>query len=98
MEQRAIADQYDFSKNWWEQNATVLGSNLSVFKCPSAMLPAGGYASVDGPTRDDDSAVELALPPCSSPRASRPTSSPTAAMEGWRARDHPCGVNEAHPP
>ena len=57
MEQRAIADQYDFTKNWWEQNATVLSANLSVFKCPSATPPNGGYASVDGPTRDDDSAA-----------------------------------------
>ena len=57
MEQRAIADQYDFTKNWWEQNATVLSANLNVFKCPSAMAPTGGYASVDGPSRDDDSAA-----------------------------------------
>ena len=62
MEQRAIADQYDFNKNWWEQNATVLSANLSVFKCPSAMLPAGGYASVDGPSRDDDSAATTMNP------------------------------------
>jgi hypothetical protein len=31
--------------------------NLSVFICPSAVPPAGGYASVDGPSRDDDSAA-----------------------------------------
>ena len=62
MEQRAIADQYDFSKNWWEQNAIVLGANLSVFKCPSALSPVGGYASVDGPTRDDDSAATTMNP------------------------------------
>ena len=31
--------------------------NASVFICPTAVPPAGGYASVDGPSRDDDSAA-----------------------------------------
>jgi len=57
MEERGLADQYDFTKHWWEQNATVLSSNPSVFQCPTAPPPIGGYASIDGPTRDEDSAA-----------------------------------------
>ena len=47
---------YDFSKNWWE-NTQAISLNASVFRCPTAVPPAGGYANIDGPTRDDDSAA-----------------------------------------
>ena len=47
---------YDFNKNWWE-NTQAITLNASVFICPTAVPPAGGYANVDGPSRDDDSAA-----------------------------------------
>ena len=47
---------YDFNKNWWE-NTQAISLNASVFICPTAMPPAGGYASIDGPSRDSDSAA-----------------------------------------
>ena len=57
LEEGNLMDQYDFSQNWWSQNATVLSANPSVFRCPTALPAKGGYASVDGPTRDSDSAA-----------------------------------------
>ena len=56
LEQRNVMDLYDFNKNWWE-NTTAIQTQVSTFKCPSALPPAGGYASVDGPSRDSDSAA-----------------------------------------
>lgn len=56
MEENSIADQYDFKKNWWE-NTNAVTQQPSIFKCPTALPPAGGYASIDGPTRDSDSAA-----------------------------------------
>ena len=47
---------YDFNKNWWE-NTQAITLNASVFICPTAVPPAGGYANVDGPSRDSDSAA-----------------------------------------
>ena len=47
---------YDFNKHWWE-NTAAIATKPSVFICPTALPPAGGYASIDGPTRDDDSAA-----------------------------------------
>ena len=35
----------------------LLLTEASVFKCPTALPPAGGYANVDGPSRDSDSAA-----------------------------------------
>jgi prepilin-type N-terminal cleavage/methylation domain-containing protein len=47
---------YDFTKNWWDtENRAAATMQPSVFKCPSAIPPAGGYPDVDGPTRDSDS-------------------------------------------
>ena len=48
--------EYDFNLNWWE-NTAAAAIQPSVFKCPSALPPAGGYASIDGNTRDSDSAA-----------------------------------------
>ena len=49
---------YDFTKNWWDaENRAAATIQPSVFKCPSALPPAGGYASIDGNTRDSDSAA-----------------------------------------
>lgn len=56
MEENSIADQYDFKKNWWE-NATAVAQQPNLFKCPSAIPAQGGYSSIDGPTRDSDSAA-----------------------------------------
>jgi prepilin-type N-terminal cleavage/methylation domain-containing protein len=56
MEEQAIADNYDFSKHWWE-NTAAAAARPGTFKCPSALPVAGGYASIDGPTRDSDSAA-----------------------------------------
>jgi len=56
MEEQAIADNYDFSKHWWE-NTAAAAAQPGTFKCPSALPVAGGYASIDGPTRDSDSAA-----------------------------------------
>ena len=56
MEAGNIADIYDFNKNWWE-NTQAISFEPSSFKCPSALSAAGGYANVDGPSRDDDSAA-----------------------------------------
>lgn len=47
---------YDFNKNWWE-NTQAITLNASVFICPTAVPPAGGYANIDGPSRDSDSAA-----------------------------------------
>ena len=47
---------YDFTKHWWE-NTAAIATEASVFKCPTALPPAGGYASIDGPSRDSDSAA-----------------------------------------
>ena len=45
---------YDFSKNWWE-NTVAAATQPSVFKCPSAPPPAGGYGlRVPSTLRDDD--------------------------------------------
>ena len=55
LEEGNLMDQYDFGQHWWEQNATVLSASPSVFRCPTAMPASGGYASIDGPSRDDDS-------------------------------------------
>lgn len=56
MEENSIADQYDFKKNWWENTAAVT-QQPNIFKCPTASPPQGGYANIDGPTRDSDSAA-----------------------------------------
>ena len=56
IEEGNIMGQYDFGKNWWE-NTAAAATGSSVFKCPSALPPAGGYASIDGPTRDSDTAA-----------------------------------------
>ncbi len=49
---------YDFSKNWWDTaNRAAATIQPSVFKCPSALPPMGGYPSIDGPSRDSDSAA-----------------------------------------
>lgn len=56
MEENSIADQYDFNKNWWENTAAV-AQQPSIFKCPTAPPAVGGYANIDGPTRDSDSAA-----------------------------------------
>ena len=45
---------YDFGRNWWE-NSAAAAIQPSVFKCPTALPPSGGYASIDGPTRARDS-------------------------------------------
>ena len=56
MEEGNVADQYDFNKNWWE-NTAAISAKPSVFICPTAPPPIGGYANIDGPTRDEDSAA-----------------------------------------
>lgn len=56
MEENSIADQYDFSKNWWE-NTSAVTQQPSIFICPTSPPAAGGYANIDGPTRDSDSAA-----------------------------------------
>ena len=56
MEENGIASQYDFDKNWWENTAAV-AQQPSIFICPTSPPAAGGYASIDGPTRDSDSAA-----------------------------------------
>jgi len=56
MEENSIADQYDFNKNWWENTAAVV-QQPSIFVCPTSPPPQGGYADIDGPTRDSDSAA-----------------------------------------
>ncbi len=56
LEQGNVANLYDFNKNWWE-NTAAIATKPSVFICPTALPPTGGYASIDGPTRDDDSAA-----------------------------------------
>ena len=54
---------YDFSKNWWDtENRAAATIQPSVFKCPSAIPPAGGYARITGPTRDSDSNAPLLDP------------------------------------
>ena len=54
MEDNVIANEYDMSKNWWE-NTNACSMQPSVYKCPTAIPSAGGYANIDGPTRDSDS-------------------------------------------
>jgi prepilin-type N-terminal cleavage/methylation domain-containing protein len=44
---------YDFSKNWWE-NTVAAAAQPSVFKCPSALPPVGGYGPQSAADRDDD--------------------------------------------
>ena len=56
LEQGNVADLYDFNKNWWE-NTAAIATEASVFKCPTALPPNGGYANIDGPSRDSDSAA-----------------------------------------
>jgi prepilin-type N-terminal cleavage/methylation domain-containing protein len=47
---------YDFTKHWWDPaNRVAATIQPSVFKCPSALPPAGGYSSIDGNSRDSDS-------------------------------------------
>jgi len=49
---------YDFTKHWWEtENRAAATIQPSVFKCPSALPPSGGHPSIDGPSRDNDSAA-----------------------------------------
>ena len=38
------------------ENTAAIATEASVFKCPTA-LPPGGYANIDGPSRDSDSAA-----------------------------------------
>ena len=47
---------YDFTKHWWE-NTAAAAIQPSVFKCPSALPPTGGYATIDGESRDNDSSA-----------------------------------------
>jgi prepilin-type N-terminal cleavage/methylation domain-containing protein len=61
MEEGNVADQYDFNKNWWE-NTAAIGAKPSIFVCPTALPPVGGYANIDGPTRDSDSAAPSLSP------------------------------------
>ena len=56
LEQGNVANLYDFNKNWWE-NTAAIATEAAVFKCPSVQPASGGYASVDGPSRDSDSAA-----------------------------------------
>ena len=56
LEEGNAMGQYDFDKNWWE-NTAAIAIQPSVFKCPTALPATGGYASIDGPTRDSDSAA-----------------------------------------
>ena len=56
LEQSNVANLYDFNKHWWE-NTAAIQTEAAVFKCPSAQPASGGYASVDGPSRDSDSAA-----------------------------------------
>ena len=49
---------YDFTKDWWAtENRVAATIQPSVFKCPSALPPAGGYDPIKGEDRDDDSAA-----------------------------------------
>lgn len=54
--------EYDFNKNWWE-NTEAAAIQPSVFKCPSALPPSGGYGAIDGPTRDDNDSIAPSLNP-----------------------------------
>jgi len=56
LEQRNVMDLYDFNKNWWE-NTQAVNTSVNTFLCPSALPAAGGYADIDGPSRDEDSAA-----------------------------------------
>ena len=56
MEEQSIANQYDFSKNWWE-NTSAVTQQPTIFLCPTSPPSQGGYGNIDGPTRDDDSAA-----------------------------------------
>jgi len=56
LEEGNAMGQYDFNQNWW-QNTAAIAIQPSVFKCPTALPASGGYPSVDGPTRDSDSAA-----------------------------------------
>ena len=60
LEQGNVA--YDFNVNWWE-NTAATAVQASVFICPSALPPSGGYADIDGPTRDDNDSVAPSLNP-----------------------------------
>ncbi len=53
--------EYDFNKDWWN-NTAAAAIQPSVFKCPSALPPSGGYPQIDGNTRDSDSAAPLLTP------------------------------------
>ena len=49
---------YDFTKHWWDPaNRAAATIQPSVFKCPSALPPSGGYDPIDGNSRDNDSAA-----------------------------------------
>jgi len=61
LEQGNVQDQYDFSKNWWENTAAIT-VQPDVFNCPSALPPAGGYLPIPGPVRDEDSAAPVMDP------------------------------------
>ncbi len=54
--------EYDFNKNWWE-NTQAAAIQPSVFKCPSALPPSGGYGAIDGPTRDNNDSIAPSLNP-----------------------------------
>jgi prepilin-type N-terminal cleavage/methylation domain-containing protein len=57
MEDQAIANQYDFSKNWWE-NSAAIAQQPSVYRCATALPPTRSHsASLDGAARDTDSAA-----------------------------------------
>lgn len=53
---------YDFSKNWWE-NTVAAAAQPSVFKCPTAPPPAGGYGPQSASARDDDDTAAPDLDP-----------------------------------
>lgn len=61
LEEGNAMGQYDFNKNWWE-NTAATAIQPSVFKCPTALPPTGGYPDIDGATRDSDSAAPLLSP------------------------------------
>ena len=56
LEQGNVQGRYDFSKDWWE-NTEAVNTSVDTFLCPSALPAGGGYANIDGPSRDEDSAA-----------------------------------------
>ena len=61
LEQGNVANNYDFTKNWWE-NTEAIAVQPAVFICPSALPARKNHAAIDGPSRDTDSAAPSILP------------------------------------